>query len=239
MTIHPKMLFGLTPLMLDTHRLRIEAGVAAVSGPSPDCVVEVPSNTVLDITSVGPWGLDRALWVGWAYLWGIADSSGVLPGACILSPSPLGGGVIIPTGYDRIRYLPYAVYIVGSSAGMRLQLVTSWPAPCSITYQDHGTGHEIVVPPTDGAWVDVSLSDYVPTDARLVYLTIQSEIVAGAGGNVWVRTPGCGDGGLGVLPSQQASRFIAMSSDERVQVRTATAAKARLRILGFETLSTY
>ena len=239
MTIHPKMLFGLTPLMLDSHRLRIEMGVAAVSGPSPDCVVDVPTNSVLDITSVGPWGVDRALWTGWAYLWGLADSTGVLPGACILSPSPLGGGLNIPAGYDRIRYLPYAVYIVGSSAGMRLQLVTAWPFPCAVIYQDQNTAHEILVPSTAGAWVDVSMSDFVPTDARLVYLTIQSEILYGAGGNVWVRTPGCGDGGLAVLPNQQASRFIAMSSDERIQVRTATAAQARLRILGFETLSTY
>lgn len=238
--IIPKLLTGLTPLMLDSHTLRIEAGVAAVAGSNPDCWIEIPGNTQLSILSVGPWGLDRPLWVGWAYLWGIADSTGVLPGACILSPSALGGGLIIPPGYDRIRYLPYAVYIKGSSAGMRLQLVTSWPFPCKTIYQDQGIGHQFSAGPTDGAWQTVNLSLWVPTDARLAHLQVYSEAVSGPGGHVFVRTPGCGDGGFALGPdSHQTTRFVAMSSNENIEVRTSPLTEIWLRVVGYETLSTY
>lgn len=239
MIIIPKLISGLTPLMLDSHTLRFECGIAAVSGFTPSCYIENASNTELSILTIGPWGLDRPLWVGWAYLWGIADSTGILPGALILSSASLGGGVIIPTGYDRLRMLPYAVYIKGSSAGLRLQIVTSWPSPARTQYQDVSTTHEIVVPTTNGAWVDLPLNDLVPDGTRVVELMVYSETVSGAGGNVWLRTGTLGDGGFAVGPEDVRERRVILSSTEVIKIRTSTACRARVRVIAYELFSTY
>lgn len=237
--IIPKLLTGLMPMMLGTHTLRIESGVAAVSGMNPDYLAKIDTNTDLDITQVGPWGLDRSLWVGWAYLWLIADSNDVNSPAVILSPSALGGGLILPSGYDRIRYLPYAVYLEGSSAGMRKQVVTAWHSPCMTMYQDQGPDHEISAGPTNGNWESVSLTDLMPTDARVAHLLVTSEVAYGAGGSVWVRTPNSGDGGFPVKANQETYRPVCVSSNENIEVRTSTAARAKLRVIGYSIQTTY
>ena len=242
MPFTPKLISGLTPLQSSTTAIEIQRGVASVAGFTPDTLIEVSADTFLTIDHVGPWGVDRGIavgGVGWWRLWGIADSTGVLPGSMILAPS--GSTLILPPGYNRLRFMGAAYYIKGSTAGMRRQVITSWPSPVSFIYQcQDAAENQIEVPSTASAWVKVSLDHLLPFGiARVAEISFTSVPISGSGGMVWVRTPGWGDGGFGVPSGQQASRRVNTNSINEIEVRTSTAAKCLLRVLGYEILSTY
>lgn len=231
----PRLMVGCEPLQVDAFTIEIQSCFAA--NATGDANIVIPADTMMTITNNGAWGVDRSFAgnvPGWWYLWGIGNALGT-QSAMMLSPSPLGGGVILPAGYTRMRFMGAAFYINGSSSGMRRTVLTSWPNPIGFLYQDQGTAHEVVIPSTGGAWQIVDLSDMIPRDARVAYLGI----LATGSGNVWVRTPNSGDGGFAIPAGEQTTRHVAVSSIREIQVRTAVGASITLRVYGFETLSVY
>lgn len=243
-----KTFFGVPPLLIDTHNIQIESGVLADADELG--YMEFPAVPKADRTifigRIGAWGLDRSLeegGTGWWHLWAIQRSSDGYAAMMLSACETSSCGVALPSGFDRVRKLPGAWYINGSSAGIRKQVLASWPHPAEFVYQDHSTAHEATFE-TGGAWQPVSLIAMVPSNARFAYLIIQAERVSSEG-YAWVRTPGSGDGGPGVHTngsSGQTSRKVALSSGSagnEIQVRTSAGVRARVRVVGFSILETY
>lgn len=250
MTVLRKLITGCTPLKIGTHQIQWEPGL--IANATCDAYMDFSSSNTLSISSVGTWGLDRALWVGWAHAWGIQKSS---DGTCaiVLSPEFLGTPFYSylsqqswASGYDRIRKLPAAWYIAGSSAGMRQQFLEAWPWPTTFAYTENDSTYDLIFD-TGNQWERRSLSTFMPLNARIAYLDVRAEY-DGADGNVIVRTPGSGDGGLkirGTLTSTDSNpRKIIVSSSQAdppvaIEVATSNDTKARIRVVGFGILETY
>lgn len=237
LAVIPRLVVGCEPLQVDSFTIQVRSCTAA--NATGDAYISF-TTTNMHIGNNGAWGVDRSFTgsvPGWWYLWGIGNATGTL-NAMMLSPSWIGGGVILPTGYTRLRYMGAAFYINGSSSGMRKQMIQSWLSPTSFIYQDQSTLHEIDVEPTDGAWVRINLFPLVPQEARIAYVSITAEAAPGSG-SVQVRTPSSGDGGFPIAVGEQTTRDIALSSDTQIEVRTGVGVRAVIRVLGFEIMSVY
>lgn len=243
-----RLMNGMEPLRTSPYEIQLQRGSAATATPNSPDLMELTASYTLDIRNIGAGGRDYSSPVeeGWHYVW-LLYSTTTAETAAVISKAELGGDLIIPTGFNRIRKLNSFAFYFSTTTGIRRYVFSNWPNP---TIYNTEAANDATYQALDGnatAWTRFTLVPLIAPSARIA--RIQAHVTSigdGSGGTCYVRTPGLGTGlAVGTVSSQvpvrqEAVVELAVSSLGEIEYRCSSPnANLELFVLGFNIQETY
>lgn len=234
-----RYLSGLEPDKFSSNKLNINPG--SVSEFYGRELFNFPVETQIDLTKTGAWGIDTgAVVTGDLCVYVIWDQS-TGDYALMASQAIFQGGVVLPAGYTVARKLPWGVVYRAAWDGIPNFHLTNWPLP-SIRFTDaEYSAKWVALVGTSPTWTMVDLSAWIPDNARLAYIQVETRYIPGGpAGSSYIRSYGGQTTGLMVGSVNPGSEFsnggalhIRIDSLRRMEYRVDPGAKLFIRVLGY------
>lgn len=233
-------IFGCEPNKVSTNILAINAGV--VWDFYGYAAYEFPSLVSLDFTIVGLGGYDISggpIDGSNLCIYLIAnDSTGEY--GFIGTSSIYEGGVVLPSGFSVKRKLPWGVIYNSSRDGIPSFHLTHWPMPMiTLTNAESTSAYNALGAGNSTVWADVDLSSWVPDNARLVHLLIETRYISSVC-SAYLRTYGGQSTGMRVASVSANSVYnimektIRVTSDRKIQYKlNAAGAQLFIYVMGY------
>lgn len=235
-----RYLSGLEPDKFSTNRLNINPG--SVSEFYGQALFNFPQETQIDLTKAGAWGIDTGVVTnGDLYVYVIWNQS-TGDYALMASQSTFQGGVTLPLGYTVARKLPWGVVYRAAWDGIPNFHLTNWPMPdIRFTDSEYSQTWSALASGTAPDWTIVDLSRWVPDNARMAYIQVETRWVPGQpAGSSYIRSYAGQASGLlvgsvnpGMQFSNGGSLKIRVDSTRKMEYKSTPGAAIYIRVLGY------
>lgn len=234
-----RMLSGMEPDKFSTNILHLNPGSA--SDFYGTTTIHFNSDYTIDLTTVGPGGLDTGSVSNGEYYVYLLQKTSDLSGAAVVSRSRLQGDVVVPPGYTWIRKLPWGFVYNTAWDGIPNFLIAHWPMPLvrftDAQYQAPWMAC-VVASCRSQTWTTVDLTGYLPDTARAAMLATEVREMGTTACSGYVSSTGH-DTGLFVgsaspnQPSSVMSLTIRVTSDRRLFYYVSPGCGLGIEVLGY------
>lgn len=232
-----RQLFGLEPDKLSANVLRISGGSCFDYYGSYE--FKFPQGGDIDLTKIGLWGIDKPVKTGDLCVYVIRNAAG--DSGMIASQEKFAGDVACPAGFFVYRKLPFGVVYNPAWDGIPNFHLAGWPRPdVRLTDSEYSGKWTAVANGNAAEWADADVSGWVPDNARIALLMLESRYVSGTAGSSYVRSHGGQSTGLLVGSVSPGSPFqftcvpLRVDSLRRFQYKTTgTGCRLNAYVLGY------
>lgn len=236
-----RYLSGLEPDKFSTNKLNINPGsVAEFYG---NAMFNFPFEKQINLATIGLWGIDKHPIVngGDLYIYVIWNHT-TNDYALMASQSTFQGGVVLPAGYEVARKLPWGVVYRTEWDGIPNFHLTNWPMPdIRFTDSEYSQTWSALASGTAPDWTIVDLSRWVPDNARMAYIQVETRWVPGQpAGSSYIRSYAGQASGLlvgsvnpGMQFSNGGSLKIRIDSTRKMEYKSTPGAAIYIRVLGY------
>lgn len=216
-------LAGCEPEKLSTNVFRMGKGY--IFDSSGTTGFEFPNYTDVDLTTQGLNGLDVAGGPqnGDLFIYLISDGLGSF--GFLASAEKFAGDVTLPVGFAIQRKLPFGVVYASSRDGIPNYHLAHWPRPfVTLTDAESTSAFCALAAGSDTSWTDVDLTAWMPDNARLAYLSVQTRYLSGTA-SAYIRshsgqTTGILVGSVSASSAyQNNTQFIRVTSERKIQYK--------------------
>jgi len=232
-------LSGFEPDKLSTNELLINPGWCASS--DGNAFAQLTSILTLDMTRNGLNGLDTSVPEnGGGYFVYIVKNESTGEVGAVISNSIIYGGVVVPAGFTLYRKLRFGFVYSTSRDGIPDFHLSAWPMPIiRLTGAETSGAYCVLNNGVSSGFSDVSLSGFIPDNARMAYVQCITS-ASGTAGSAYLRSFGGQATGLIVgsaAPNDLQDRLcltMRVSSDIKLQYKTIGGARLSIYVLGYE-----
>lgn len=233
-----RQLFGCEPDKFSTNVLNINPG--SVRDFYGNREAAFPVEKKVDLTRNGLWGLDTGTpQTGNLFLYVLLNPATEEIGL-MASQSTFMSGVVVPSGFQIERKLPWGVVYNAAWDGIPDFHLTHWPMPMiTLTGAEDSGKWRAITQAAAPDWLDVDLSPWVPDNARFAHMDFECRYLSGSAGSCYVRSYGAQTVGRLVgsvfpaAPSVSHPIALRLTSDRKFQFKTTGDAKLTCYVLGY------
>lgn len=234
-----RLLFGLEPDKFSTNILHLNPGSASdFYGTN---FIHFNSDYTLDLTTVGPGGLDIGTVSNGEYYVYLLQKNVDLSGAAVVSRSRLQGNVVVPPGYTWIRKLPWGFIYNTAWDGIPNFLIAHWPMPLvrftDAQYQAPWMAC-LVSLCRSALWSAIDLSGWLPDTARAAVIATEIREMGTTACSGYISSTGTGTGlwvgsASPTQPSTPLSFPIRVTSDRQLFYYVSPGCGLGIEVLGY------
>lgn len=189
-----RLLFGCEPDKYSSTKLNINAG--SIGSFYGDYVWDLPQETQIDLTVIGPWGIDKPLVYGQElYVYFIRNPT-TDTNAFMCSGAKYAGDVVYPAGFVFMRKLPWGVMTnLGNEVLPNFHL-SCWPLPyIRLTDSEYSSTWMPLAQASNPNWTLLDVSHYLPDNSRLIDINVEVRFQgSGSAGSAYLSSTGNGSG---------------------------------------------